>query len=146
MQKKTKRKKSFLLIEVLVAFAFATITLFFILSLQSTFIKKARFDLKQIECEEKSFEALSLLVENLYESKIPFGLISEEKDFILKLDDKWDALYSFSIIKPKDKEEAANIYKISTEITLLNEGKEISVVKKGIQFTLITQAIVRGKV
>jgi hypothetical protein len=138
MCKKTKRK--FLLVEVLVAFAFATITFFFILSLQSAFIRKARFDTEKVACQEKSFEALFQLVENLYERRIPFHTIRDGKTHLLSLDDEWQALYCFSVKEPKEG-QPKEVHNMEASIVLLHHGKEIPVLQKPLRFILLTKTV-----
>lgn len=140
MVKKLHRKKPFVLIEVLVAFAFASLTLFFVLSLQSTFIKKTKHDLFQLQSQERSFEALSCLIELLYENKIPLSAIQNEKEHTISLTDSWKAVYEFSH-KRHEETKAPNTYQISVKTRLLYNDTEISSSKNPVCFTISTQAI-----
>ena len=114
-------KKSFLLIEVIIAITILMIGTVGGFEMYSVMYKKTQKLDKITSKLLFSEQALCQLLELLYTQKIPFEDIAGNKAFSCKLDETWNAQFQFSSIENRDDEDLPkNIVVRKVQITLVN--------------------------
>lgn len=120
---KTK-KKSFTLIEVLIAISLATTCIFYLLEFEDRQIKKQKEQVQGFKIAENLQEASVKLYEQLYTQQIDWSTIHSKKSHVMPLQDPdWKARATFNLIREDDK-VMADAMLVEAMITLLHKDQE----------------------
>ncbi len=113
-----KKKRTFTLIEVLIAIALATGACFFLLEFEESYIKNARQSLLKVKKERLTQEAYVVLFEHFYTNQIPWKAVEDKKSYRYPLSEpNWEAEASFSPVHHKNSEEISQTL-IDAKVTL----------------------------
>lgn len=92
-----KIKKSFSLIETVIAILLAAFACTFLLQFESSLITRAQHSVNKLEAQRAKQEAFVRLFDELYQNHIPWKSILEGKSYTLDLlHPGWSATYSFT--------------------------------------------------
>lgn len=120
------RKKTFTLIEVLIAIFIATGACFFLLEFEESYIKSARASLKKVQKERLIQEAYVVLLEQLYTNQIPWKAIEDQATVPIALsDENWKADASFlPVIHSNTEQISQNLMDVKVALKLRSEDSK----------------------
>ena len=132
-----KTKKSFILIEVLVAITLLFILGFAYFEIQEGESAKMRASYDRALHEELSQQALARLIEKLSTNEIPLKTL-EGGSYRFTLDpESWEAVYTFTEKKhPKGEEKLDTVLDTEATITLYQKMKEVKPIRGPFQFVI----------
>ncbi|MBS0654346.1 MAG: type II secretion system protein [Verrucomicrobia bacterium] len=113
-----KKKKSFTLIEVLIAIVLVTGASVFLLSFESSLMVKTKQSFQRLEQERLVQQASVMLFEELFTHHISWKTISEQQSYEIRLQNSdWVAKYDFAHIKKPQTIDPDYLY-VSATISL----------------------------
>ncbi|MBS0635422.1 MAG: hypothetical protein JSR37_08175 [Verrucomicrobia bacterium] len=124
------RKKTFTLIEVLIAIFIATGACFFLLEFEESYIKSARASLKKVQKERMIQEAYVVLLEQLYTNQIPWKAIEDQATVPIPLsDENYQATATFMTVPHGNSEQVSQPLLDVKVIIKMGEQQELSEIR-----------------